>query len=132
MEGDRPDCGTRHQACKEVLQVLRVVREADDGTVFERLACIRCSGGEHVGKHNRVLLEETPVDTKGSIPGQEDDVAIFKPKVGIASEWVFDTICIRWFSYRSQGVDCLGARARILFRIVAIHPAKRSDSDLTS
>ena len=104
----------------------------DDGTVFERLACIRCSGGEHVGKHNRMPLEKTPVDTKGSIPGQEDDVSIFEPEVGIASEWVFDAICIRWFSHGSHGADCLGACAGILFRIVAIHPAKRGDSDLTS
>ena len=94
-----------------------MVRETDDGTVFERLACIRYSGGEHIGKHNRMLLEKTPVDTKGSIPGQEDDVTIFEPEVGIASKGLLfrDTmasigttcwfICTSSRFLRSHGVD---------------------------
>ena len=81
----------RHKVLKKVAKIGWMVREADDWTVVERLGCICGTGGKHIRKHGGVLRQEIPVDAECSIAGEEDEIAVIKPEVGMTSEFFLTT-----------------------------------------
>ncbi len=100
VDEDSLECRARHQVLKEVLKILRVVRQADDGTIVERLGRVGGSSGEHVCEYSRPLHKEALEDTEGGIAGKEDEIAVLEPEVGMASECLRFLGCfgVGWFS----------------------------------
>ena len=83
-----------------------MVWEADDRAAVEGLGRVCVPEGEHVRKDGRALREEALVDAEGSIAGEEDEIAVVKPEVGMASELLLAVARFAWFPGGDDG-DCL-------------------------
>ena len=93
MNEHSPECRAGHQILKEVLQILRMIRQADDGTIIERLGSVEGSSGEHVRENGRLLYKDAPENAEGDSSGEEDEIAVIKPEVGMASERFLALCC---------------------------------------
>ena len=78
---------------KEVLQILRMIWQADGGTIIERLGSAEGSSGEHVRENGRPLYKDAPENAEGDGSGEEDEIAIVKLEVSVVSECFLAPCC---------------------------------------
>ena len=93
-----------------------MVWEADDRAAVKRLGRIRGPKSEHVRKDSRALREEALVDAEGSIAGEEDEIAIVEPEIGMANKLFLTMSELRRFSGVDDDDWCDTARDATAFR----------------
>ena len=116
----------------------RVIREADDGTVIERLSHVWRSSGEHVNEYCRVLYKKAAEDAEDCIAGEEDKIAVFEPEVGMASECLLACCWIVQFSggddhkvSRTEGASTALCGARVLGHSVIVRGKQEREGSVT-
>ena len=83
-----------------------MVWEADDRAAVKHLGRVSGPKGEHVRKDGRAVREEALIYAEGSITGEEDEIAVVEPEVGMASELLLAVGGFAWFPGGDDG-DCL-------------------------
>ena len=111
-----PELGARHEVLEEGAQVHRMVGEADDGTAIEGLGRICGTSREHIREDSRILHQETFVDAEGSIAGEEDEIAVVEPEVGMANKFFLTMSELGRFSGSDDDDWCDTARDTTAFR----------------
>ena len=123
---------------QEIPKIVRMVWEADDRAAVEHLGRVGGPEGEHVRKYCGALREEALVDAEGGIrAGEEDEIAVVEPEVGMASELLLAVGGFAWFPGGDDG-DCLWTGgdatafggARVQSHVATVAGEKVSDEGL--
>ena len=75
----------RNKDSQQVGEVVYGIWEVDDRAAIELFPVRRTGRGEHVGKYGGLCSEKAPVYAKRDVLSNQNDVAVFQPKLKAAT-----------------------------------------------